>query len=178
MNTIAERVVRAEIIFATHWWKTWPILCSTKRWKWRCTWLGPCCVNDNWTSNCHLDNCRPTANCDFKGLIGLNEWDSLKIMFNNIAKKIRERAHHYLRQEDGNVESALVLIPMLILFLISAQLIVATNIRNTEMALAQGDASARAISHMFQPGDEVIEVGGRIERFKFSSRTALTYFLN
>jgi hypothetical protein len=87
-------------------------------------------------------------------------------MFNNIAKKIRERAHHYLRQEGGNVESALVLIPMLILFLISAQLIVATNIRNTEMALAQGDASARAISHMFQPGDEVIEVGGRIEKIQ------------
>ena len=87
-------------------------------------------------------------------------------MFNNIAKKIRERAHHYLRQEDGNVESALVLIPMLILFLISAQLIVATNIRNTEMALAQGDASARAISHKFQLGDEVIEVGGRIEKIQ------------
>ena len=55
---------------------------------------------------------------------------------------------------------------MLILFLISAQLIVATNMRNTEMALAQGDASARAISHMFQPGDEVIEVGGRIEKIQ------------
>jgi hypothetical protein len=52
---------------------------------------------------------------------------------------------------------------MLILFLIGVQLIVATNIRNTQMALAQGDASARAISHQYQLGDEVIEVGGRIE---------------
>jgi hypothetical protein len=69
----------------------------------------------------------------------------------------------YIGKEDGNVESALVLIPMLILFLIGVQLIVATNIRNTQMALAQGDASARAISHQYQLGDEVIEVGGRIE---------------
>ena len=52
---------------------------------------------------------------------------------------------------------------MLILFLIGVQLIVATNIRNTQMALAQGDASARAISHQYRLGDEVIEVGGRIE---------------
>ncbi|CAB4534010.1 MAG: hypothetical protein F2521_03325 [Actinobacteria bacterium] len=70
------------------------------------------------------------------------------------------------RKEDGNVESALVLIPMLILFLIGVQLIVATNIRNIEMALAQGDASARAISHQYQSGDEVLEVGGRIEKIQ------------
>ena len=71
-----------------------------------------------------------------------------------------------LSREDGNVESALVLVPMLILFLIGVQLIVATNIRNTEMALAQGDASARAISHQYQSGDEVIEVGGHIEKIQ------------
>ena len=72
----------------------------------------------------------------------------------------------YIGKEDGNVESALVLIPMLILFLIGVQLIVATNIRNTQMALAQGDASARAISHQYRLGDEVIEVGGRIEKIQ------------
>ena len=87
-------------------------------------------------------------------------------MINNIAKKIGKRALQDLQKESGNVESALVLIPMLILFLISAQLIVATNIRNTEMALAQGDASARAISHQYQPGDEVIEVGGGIQKIQ------------
>jgi len=55
---------------------------------------------------------------------------------------------------------------MLILFLIGVQLIVATNIRNAEMALAQGDAAARAISHQYQLGDEVYEVGGRIEKIQ------------
>jgi hypothetical protein len=55
---------------------------------------------------------------------------------------------------------------MLILFLIGVQLIVATNIRNTEMALAQGEASSRAISHQHQLGDEVLEVGGRIQKIQ------------
>lgn len=72
----------------------------------------------------------------------------------------------FLRKDDGNVESALVLIPMLILFLIGTQLIAATNLRNVDLALAQGDAAARAISHDYQPGDEVIELGGRIEKIQ------------
>ncbi len=69
-------------------------------------------------------------------------------------------------REDGNVESALVLIPMLVLFLIGVQVIVATNIRNADLALAQGDAAARAISHEYQSGDEFLEVGGRIEKIQ------------
>ena len=87
-------------------------------------------------------------------------------MNSNILKHGKSKLLPYLRKEDGNVESALVLIPMLILFLIGVQLIVATNIRNTEMALAQGDASARAISHEYQLGDEVFEVGGRIQKIQ------------
>jgi hypothetical protein len=82
------------------------------------------------------------------------------------AKQARAKCLEFLQKDDGNVESALVLIPMLILFLIGVQLIVATNIRNTEMALAQGDASARAISHQYQLGDEVLEVGGRIQKIQ------------
>ena len=81
-------------------------------------------------------------------------------------KAMKENSLRNLKKEDGNVESALVLIPMLILFLIGMQLIVATNIRNAEMALAQGDASARAISHQYQVGDEVLEIGGRIEKIQ------------
>jgi len=83
-----------------------------------------------------------------------------------LARKSAERFMQTIGKDDGNVESALVLIPMLILFLIGVQLIVATNIRNTEMALAQGDASARAISHQFRNGDEIVEVGGGIEKIR------------
>lgn len=85
---------------------------------------------------------------------------------NLVTQKFRTRIMRTVRQEDGNVESALVLIPMLILFLIGVQLIVATNIRNTDMALAQGDASARAISHQFRAGDEIVDVGGRIQKIQ------------
>jgi hypothetical protein len=88
-------------------------------------------------------------------------------MIINITRQTKAKSFQYLRKDDGNVESALVLIPMLILFLIGVQLIVATNIRNAEMALAQGEASARAISRQFQSSDEVIEVGGRIEKIRF-----------
>ena len=87
-------------------------------------------------------------------------------MTNKPAKQVRAKYLQFLKKEDGNVESALVLIPMLILFLVGVQLIVATNIRNTEMALAQGEASARAISHQYQLGDEVVEVGGRIQKIQ------------
>jgi hypothetical protein len=88
-------------------------------------------------------------------------------MIVNFTRQTKAKSFQSLRKDDGNVESALVLIPMLILFLIGVQLIVATNIRNAEMALAQGDASARAISHQYQSSDEVIEVGGRIEKIRF-----------
>ena len=128
--------------------------------------MGSCCINDNGISNSNLDNCSPTVNSDFERFIGLHECDSLKEVSNNLVRAIKENSLRNLKKEDGNVERALVLIPMLILFLIGMQLIVATNIRNAEMALAQGDASARAISHQYQVGDEVLEIGGRIEKIQ------------
>jgi hypothetical protein len=76
----------------------------------------------------------------------------------------RMRAH--LRRDDGNVESALVLIPMLFLFLIGAQIIAATNLRNADLAMAQGDAANRAISQQFHADDEVMEIGGGIEKIR------------
>lgn len=63
-----------------------------------------------------------------------------------------------LRLENGNVESSLVLIPLLILFLICMELIIATNLRNSDFAIAQGDASRRAISGEIYSTDEVIEL--------------------
>jgi hypothetical protein len=59
-------------------------------------------------------------------------------------------------QENGNVESSLVLIPLVILFLIAVELIVATNLRNSDFALVQSDASSRAISGIVNSSDEVI----------------------
>ena len=60
-----------------------------------------------------------------------------------------ERIKKVFAREDANVESALVLIPLLILFLMGAQIIVATNMRNLDMAIAQGEAASRAILAAF-----------------------------
>ena len=79
--------------------------------------------------------------------------------------KFKEFQKHFAK-EDGNVESALVLIPMLILFLIGVQVIVATNIRNADLALAQGAAASRAISHSYSSSDQIVEIGGRIEKIQ------------
>ena len=76
------------------------------------------------------------------------------------------RLRAQVAREDGNVESALVIIPLLILFLIGAQVIAATNLRNADLAMAQGDAAARAISQEFHPDDEIIEIGGRVEKIR------------
>ena len=77
---------------------------------------------------------------------------------------IRLRVH--AAREDGNVESALVIIPLLVLFLTGAQVIAATNLRNADFAMAQGDAAARSISHEFKPDDEIIEIGGRVQKIR------------
>ena len=76
------------------------------------------------------------------------------------------RIRAYLAREDGNVESALVLIPMLFLFLVGAQVISATNLRNADLAMAQGEAAERAISQEFNDGDEVLEIGGGVEKIR------------
>lgn len=55
---------------------------------------------------------------------------------------------------------------MLFLFLIGAQLIAATNMRNADLAMAQGEAAERAISQEFNAEDEVIELGGGIEKIR------------
>ena len=63
-----------------------------------------------------------------------------------------------LRQERGNVESSLVLVPLVFLFLIAVELIVATNLRNSDFSLAQSDASSRAISGVLSSTDQVIDL--------------------
>jgi hypothetical protein len=84
-------------------------------------------------------------------------FDFLK-QFRTFLRRKTFSAKALLRLESGNVESALVLIPLLILFLICMELIIATNLRNGDFAIAQGDASRRAISGEINTTDEVIEL--------------------
>lgn len=68
------------------------------------------------------------------------------------------RAVKGVKDESGSVESALVLIPLLILFLVTMQIGVAVNFRNIDKAFAQSEASERAISGQFVAGDKLVEV--------------------
>lgn len=60
----------------------------------------------------------------------------------------------------------MVLIPLLFLFLIGIQIVIAANIRNSDFALAQGDASTRAISQQYEGEDEIIELGGGVQKIR------------
>jgi hypothetical protein len=64
----------------------------------------------------------------------------------------------HLREDRGNVESALVLIPLLILFLIGMQISLAIHARNVGRVEAQNSASVRAISGEFEPSDRFIHI--------------------
>ena len=68
------------------------------------------------------------------------------------------RAVKGVKDESGSVESALVLIPLLILFLVTMQIGVAINFRNIDRTFAQSEASERAISGQFTSADRVMEV--------------------
>jgi hypothetical protein len=62
------------------------------------------------------------------------------------------------KEERGSVESALVLIPLLILFLIGMQISLAIHARNIGRVEAQNNASVRAISGEFQENDNFIHI--------------------
>lgn len=63
-----------------------------------------------------------------------------------------------LRDERGNVESALVLIPLLTLFLITSQIAIAIHVRDLKSIVAQDGASVAGISGNFSPDDTFIRI--------------------
>ena len=58
-----------------------------------------------------------------------------------------------IKDDRGNVESSLVLIPLLFLFLIGIQLILAIGMRDADSLIASDQASTRAISGKFSQSD-------------------------
>jgi hypothetical protein len=63
-------------------------------------------------------------------------------------------AWNAIKNERGNVESSLVLIPLLFLFLIGVQLILAIGMRDADSLAASDQASVRAISGNFSQSDK------------------------
>jgi len=68
------------------------------------------------------------------------------------------RLQGFITEEEGSVESSLVLIPLMTLFLIAAQLTVAIHGRNMEKIAAQDEASVRAISGNFKDTDTYLHI--------------------
>ncbi len=65
------------------------------------------------------------------------------------------------RDERGVVESSLVMIPLVLLFLVTMELIVVVNFRNIDASFAQNDASTHAITGSFNSHDEVVTLAIR-----------------
>lgn len=76
----------------------------------------------------------------------------------------------YFRDESGNIESAMVLIPLLFLFLCSMQLVSTIYLRNMDQSEVQSQASTRAISGRFNRTDKVLKISSN---FPFEDRELL-----
>ena len=63
-----------------------------------------------------------------------------------------------LRTERGSIESALVVIPLMTLFLISFQLVLSISSRNIESSYAQSEATNHSITGRFEQGDVIIDL--------------------
>ena len=61
-------------------------------------------------------------------------------------------------KEDGNVESSLVIIPLLLLFLATLQIITTINFRNIDFANTQSQASLQSIHQIVEPRDHLISI--------------------
>lgn len=64
----------------------------------------------------------------------------------------------FLRDESGNIESAMVLIPLLFLFLSTIQIVSAIHIRNSDQSDVQSQASSRAISGSYTETDSILNI--------------------
>ena len=67
-----------------------------------------------------------------------------------------EFAKKFWRDQAGVVESSLVMVPLIALFLITVQLVVAVNFRNLDQTYAQSSAASVAISEVIPSSDRVI----------------------
>lgn len=63
--------------------------------------------------------------------------------------------NRFWRDDRGVVESTLVIIPLMVLFLITASLILAVNYRNLDLSYAQSEATTGAITGEVLASDEV-----------------------
>ena len=76
----------------------------------------------------------------------------------SVRKSVMRQFWRMVRDQRGSVESALVLIPLLTIFLVGTEISFAIHSRNIERGATQNEASVRAISGEFKKGDEFIRI--------------------
>ena len=74
------------------------------------------------------------------------------------AKQFFTSLKKFIFSEEGNIESSLVLVPLLTVFLIVTQISVAIHARNIAIVHTQDEASKRAISGEFSESDRFISI--------------------
>jgi superfamily II DNA helicase RecQ len=74
----------------------------------------------------------------------------------------------YLNSENGNVESALVIIPLISLFLATLQLLATVNFQNVDMTSTQNRASRQAVWQEIYSNDQEIKLdsGSAFEKLR------------
>jgi hypothetical protein len=112
--------------------------------------MGTCGSHDDWISNSDLDNCCTEVNRHSEEFSRLYEWNSLIISMNKFL--------NWLKSDRGSIESAMVLVPLLVLFLVGMQIATAAHFRNLEKISAQDEATTRGIYGNFAPDDEFIHI--------------------
>ena len=71
---------------------------------------------------------------------------------------MKRRVINEIKDERGSVESALVMIPLITLFLITLQLIVTVNFRNLDLTTVQNRASAQATQQQVFNEDRLVKL--------------------
>lgn len=73
-----------------------------------------------------------------------------------------------VNDDSGTVESSLVMIPLVLLFLITLQLIATLNLRNVDLVSTQNEARIKAIQRNLTTDDRLLELksGDMFERFR------------
>ena len=71
---------------------------------------------------------------------------------------VKSRVINIFKDESGNVESALVIIPLITLFLATLQLIVTVNFRNVDLTMVQNRASAQATQQQVFSEDRLVKL--------------------
>lgn len=72
--------------------------------------------------------------------------------------RLRTSVQNFLHDKSGNSESALVLIPLLSLFLIISQMSITIHARNIAKVRVQDEASSRALTGMFAESDTFLHI--------------------